>query len=150
MHLIFQFLQVISLGYGYLAAKSDLESFVIPNVVTIRILGFSLVSQLLCYRPEVFCFSVLIFCVHLSLSLVNPKAFGMGDVKFLGAISLQIPTIELLALWIFLSYIFGLVHGIWLKWAKKTTRIPFGVSIYGAWVLICVGEWGSVEMDYSW
>jgi hypothetical protein len=73
----------------------------------------------------------------------------MGDVKLLTAISLQISSLDSAVIWIFASYVFGLGHGIWLKWAKKTSRIPFGVSIYGAWVLVCVGEWGCVEMDYS-
>jgi prepilin signal peptidase PulO-like enzyme (type II secretory pathway) len=73
----------------------------------------------------------------------------MGDSKMISAYGLGFTTVESMFIWLYLAYFLGSLHGIWLKLSAKPTRIPFGMSIYAAWLAIYMGEYAHVAMDYS-
>ncbi len=149
MNILQLVLQINVLYIGFLAAKHDLKTYLIPNRFTFAILLCSAFSQFLAFRGDVLLSGILITVFHLLPSLLIRNSIGMGDVKLIAAISLGLGSAQSTLIWISVCYILGICHGFWLKIAKKTSRIPFAVSIYGAFVLVCVGEWARVAMDYS-
>lgn len=134
---------------GFEAARFDAQNYILPNRLIIQIFVAALMTQILNIRVEVINVSSLLFCVHLFTSLVSPNALGMGDVKLLAGLSLTLATGEMVFGWICLAYLMGAIHGIFRKLWLKSSRIPFGVSLYGAWAVISVGEWACVALDYS-
>ena len=134
---------------GLEAARFDAQNYILPNRLNFQIFVAALMTQILNIRIEVIIVSLLLFCVHLFTSLVSPNALGMGDVKLMAGLSITVATGELVFGWIYLAYLMGAIHGIYRKLRLKSARIPFGVSIYGAWAVICVGEWVCVALDYG-
>ncbi len=149
MQLVFLVSQVPVLYYGYAAAKFDLQHFKIPNALTLKILIVAVVCEFLYFRPNQLVTAGSIVFIHFAISLVSPKSFGMGDVKFIAGLALLCLDETWVFTWLGLTYIFGSIHGIWRKIRWKSPRIPFGVSIFAAWTLIYMGEWVSVALDYS-
>jgi Flp pilus assembly protein protease CpaA len=143
-------LQVAIAFLGFKAAKVDVTSYLLPNRFTLRIFAIGFGSQIVDFRADVIRVWLVVVLVHFCFALAFPRAFGLGDVKLMAGVSLIFQSGTGLWLWIYLTYLLGLIHGIWRKISGKSSRIPFGVSIYGAWVLICMGEWVNVALDYSW
>ena len=148
MTLFISVFQILVLCFGFLAAKHDLRTFLIPNRLNLNIFLLSLSTLVIRFDSKVFLVCLTIFLLHLLPALLIPNSIGMGDVKFIGALSLMFNSVEQVVIWIGLSYGFGLIHGFWLKISKNSSRIPFGVSIYGAFTLVSVGEYLCVAMDY--
>ena len=134
---------------GFEAARFDAQNFILPNRLNIQIFVAALMTQILNIRIEVLVIALIVLSVHLLISLMSPNALGMGDVKLIAGLSLTFATGEFVWGWICLAYLMGAIHGIFRKLRLKSARIPFGVSIYGAWAVICVGEWVRVALDYS-
>jgi Flp pilus assembly protein protease CpaA len=145
------FVLQIAIGFlGFSAAKVDTNSYLLPNSFTVRIFAMGVASQILDFRSDVIGAWLVVIVLHLCFALAVPRAFGLGDVKLMAGVSLIFQSGTALWLWIYSTYLLGLIHGIWRKISGKSSRIPFGVSIYGAWVLICMGEWAHVALDYGW
>lgn len=134
---------------GLLAARIDQKSFLLPNRHTGSIFTIGLVSHSINVRGDTFYLAVSISLLHLILALISPNSFGMGDVKFISGLAFSFTYTHFIWLWLSLTYIFGLIHGFYLRFWRNKPRIPFGPSIYGAWVVVYMGELTHVAMDYS-
>ena len=135
---------------GFLAARFDHKHFLIPNKYTGAIyLILAYQSFKSGFGQNVFIYAVVVG-MHFAIAYFFPSKFGMGDSKFIAALGLGFSSTHLFVFWLYLAYLIGSIHGIWLKFRSKSLRIPFGVSIYAAWVAIYMGEYAHVAMDYGW
>lgn len=73
----------------------------------------------------------------------------MGDAKFIAGLGFSFLNPAYIWIWLYLTYAMGLIHGLWRVFRQKSSRIPFGPSIYGAWLVMYMGELAHVAMDYS-
>lgn len=135
---------------GLQLALIDSQKYLLPNALTKKVFLAAVFTQLVDYRPQMMPACFFLIACHLIFAFVVPRMFGMGDAKFMAGLSLSLISPQSVWNWIFFAYFMGAIHGAYLKIRWKSSRIPFGVSLYGAWMLIIVGEWGRVAMDYSW
>lgn len=138
---------IVSLGF--FAARVDVQKYLLPNKYTLNILLMGLILQFVYAQSHLFVFALSVALFHVALGLILPTGIGMGDIKFISGLVMTLPSTQAIWNWLILLYGFGLVHGFFLKIRQKSSRIPFGPSIYGAWVLIYMGELAHVAMDYS-
>lgn len=150
MNLVAFTISMFVMYFGFKAAKSDYLTYKIPNKINAIVAILFFTQAIYRYSPNVWISYFVIVALHFGISLWFPDKFGMGDSKMIAAFGLGFSSVESLFVWLYLAYILGALHGFWHKSRSKPTRIPFGVSIYAAWVAIYMGEWAHVAMDYSW
>lgn len=143
-------IQIYVAFVGLQLALIDSQKYLLPNDLTKKVFLAAVVAQIVDYRPQMMTACFFLIACHLIFAFVVPRMFGMGDAKFMAGLSLGLISSQSVWNWIFLAYFMGAIHGAYLKIRWKRSRIPFGVSLYGAWMLIIVGEWACVAMDYSW
>lgn len=146
LHIVLSLISVI----GFKAALHDFKTFKIPNRYTSTIFLLFVYFSSRTSFPNSMGIYLGIVGSHFLVSVIFPNKFGMGDSKFIAALGLGFATTASFVVWLYASYLLGSIHGLWRKFRSKDSRIPFGVSIYAAWLPIYMGEYVHVALDYSW
>lgn len=137
---IITFCAIIALGFGALAAWSDVNSLTIPNSFSVAIGASFLVAFLLAiiFAPETFFFAswknhilsgVIVFA--LTFGLFHFKMIGGGDSKLLSVYALWVGLGGLMPLLFFMAIAGGVMGGLTLLLNKKQL---FKKPVQGGWI----------------
>lgn len=114
-----------------LGATIDMQYYILPNEGAISICVLSLLHMRVSnvhishYICQCFCLLVLFFLVL----YYQKNSVGLGDVKWLLALSLWYDTLEFIGV-LTISFTCGALWGIYKKWVQReSTIIPFGPCI---------------------
>lgn len=130
----------------------DLDTFYLPDVLTLPLLGIGLLGAFLVPGApsggESLCSALGAGCLFGSIALIYPQGMGWGDVKLAAALGafLGFPSIFLA---VFMSSVLGVLAGGFLLWTGPKSfrrQIPFGPylalgAIFTLWWGLRFWEW---------
>ena len=142
--------------FAVLAARIDYATHRLPNRLTaaIFLLGLGLVAFWLTISLPA-CMArwlvewFVVGLVHLGLAILGRGALGMGDVKFIAGLALPVVWWGNVWLCLLLAYCSGALWGLSGHARQYSRRIAFGPHLAGGWIVVVVGQLGSVAMAYS-
>lgn len=140
-------------GISLDAARIDVRERRLPNLHTLAVgvLAVTLVSvwTFAGFEATSWLLSALaISTLHFGVALLPGRPLGMGDAKFIAALSPLMSWWQQHFVWLLMSYSTAAIGGLMLQKLSRNSRIPFGPHLIASAMLVVVGQLLRVALAY--
>jgi prepilin signal peptidase PulO-like enzyme (type II secretory pathway) len=135
------------------AARVDLRERRLPNSHNLALGGLSVAiaiatSDSFHDLESALLVWLVLASAHLAVGLIPSRPLGMGDIKFIAAVSPPIILWQHTLEWLVLAYGLAALGGLSTRKVSWEARIPFGPYLVAATLLVLVGESPCVALAY--